>query len=120
MIRFPKKLLLPIKKYLKHEEKKTKKTLEELKKEDPFSNPEHASDNAASDTDAAEQSSHQRIESIQRELSARLAAIGNALRRLRKGKYGTCEKCGKMIPTDRLGVMPTATVCVECEKKRSR
>ena len=120
MIKFPKKLLEPIRKYLMREEKKTKKTLEELKKEDPFSDPEHANDNAASDTEASEQSSHQRIESLQREVRARLAAIGKALSRLKKGKYGTCEKCGKMISTDRLGIMPTATVCVECERKKEK
>ena len=38
-----------------------------------------------------------------------------ALRLIEKGKYGTCERCGKEIPTERLDVRPDATLCVGCQ-----
>ncbi len=38
-----------------------------------------------------------------------------ALRLIEKGKYGTCERCGKEIPTERLDVRPNATLCVTCQ-----
>lgn len=38
-----------------------------------------------------------------------------ALRLIEKGKYGTCERCGKEIPTERLEVRPDATLCVQCQ-----
>jgi DnaK suppressor protein len=38
-----------------------------------------------------------------------------ALRLIEKGKYGTCERCGKEIPTERLDVRPDATLCVTCQ-----
>jgi RNA polymerase-binding transcription factor DksA len=34
------------------------------------------------------------------------------------GKYGICEKCGKMIDTDRLAINPEATTCIDCEKDK--
>ena len=43
-----------------------------------------------------------------------------ALTRIRFGKYGLCERCGKFIDTDRLMIMPETTLCVECEKKREK
>ncbi len=41
--------------------------------------------------------------------------IEAALRLIEKGKYGTCERCGKDIPTERLEVRPDATLCVQCQ-----
>ncbi len=38
-----------------------------------------------------------------------------ALRLIEKGKYGSCERCGKEIPTERLDVRPDATLCVQCQ-----
>lgn len=37
-----------------------------------------------------------------------------ALRRMRDGTFGTCQRCGKPIDPDRLRVVPTATTCVAC------
>ncbi len=38
----------------------------------------------------------------------------HALDRLDLGYYGTCERCGRAIPEDRLEVFPRATLCVPC------
>jgi DnaK suppressor protein len=38
-----------------------------------------------------------------------------AVDRLREGRYGCCEDCGRHIPEGRLRLRPTATRCVECQ-----
>lgn len=117
MFKFPKNVITKIKTYLEDKQKQTEKRLEELKKEDPFSDPARLTDNAASDTEAKEEFGHETISAIQMELSRGLVRIRKALTKIKIGKYGTCENCGKMIDTDRLAIMPTAELCVACEKK---
>jgi len=116
MIKFPKKLLTPIVKYFEREKKKTQKYLSSVEKEDPFTDTDRLIDNAASDTEAKEQSGHLRAESLKKQLLSQLEKIERALFRVKKGKYGSCEKCGKMINTERLSVNPTASLCLKCEK----
>lgn len=89
-----------------------------MDQEDPFSDVRRISDNAAPDSEAAEQEGHERVSALQREVDRRLIQIKKALTRIKIGKYGLCEKCNQMIDTDRLMVMPEATVCVDCEKKK--
>ena len=43
-----------------------------------------------------------------------LAEIDAALERLRLGAYGVCERCGQLIPEERLEVRPVARACVSC------
>jgi len=42
-----------------------------------------------------------------------LDEINHALKAIDSGSYGTCEVCGKDIPTERLQAIPTTTFCVE-------
>ena len=114
---FPKKLLQKIKNYFIKEKEKTIKRLSEIEKEDPFSDPDRLIDNAASDTEAKEESGHDRAMAIKRQLLLKLEKIEKVLRRIKKGKYGFCKKCGAMIDTDRLSIDPTAMLCVKCKKK---
>lgn len=53
--------------------------------------------------------------SIEYSLEIRLKNIGEALERIKKGKYGTCEKCGKEIGADRLKISPEAKSCSKCK-----
>ncbi len=53
---------------------------------------------------------------IEHSLEVRLKNINSALEKIEKGKYGTCEKCGKEIPSERLGAAPEARFCLKCEK----
>jgi DnaK suppressor protein len=41
--------------------------------------------------------------------------VERALERLREGRYGICEGCGRRIPEARLRYQPAATRCVECQ-----
>ncbi len=119
MITFPKKLLEPIRDFLSREEKRLEKRKKVLEKEDPFEDVRRLTDNAASDADAAEQAGHERITALKTELDRKLIQVRKALTMIKIGKYGTCEKCGRMIDTDRLMIYPEATVCVKCKKKEA-
>ena len=119
-IKFPNNLVAPIKKFLHLEESKLSERKKILEKEDPFKDPTRITDNAAIDTDAAEQFGHTNVEGLRREIDRKLIQIRKALSRIKIGKYGVCEKCGKMIDTDRLMVFPEATKCISCEKKKEK
>jgi RNA polymerase-binding transcription factor DksA len=42
--------------------------------------------------------------------------IAEARRALADGNYGVCKGCGAEIPGDRLGAMPEAVRCLECQR----
>lgn len=46
-----------------------------------------------------------------------LAEIADALDRIHKGTFGTCEECSGSIPKTRLKELPYARYCVECARK---
>jgi len=104
-----------IKKTLLAEKESILKRMEDLKKADPFSDPEHVDDNAAVDTDVREQESHQRIEAEIETLEKRLENIAIALEQNEKGMYGVCKRCNKDIPVKRLELIPESIYCVNCE-----
>ncbi len=111
-------LLATIQKNLEAEKKRVLERLEELKAQDPFSSPDRVNDNAASDTDAKEESTHDRYAAMAEEMQVTLSEVESALERISKGTYGVCESCGKMIDSDRLSAIPTAKLCIECSKKQ--
>ena len=112
-----KKLQDELKKKLMHDEARLVKRIEELRKEDPFNDPDHANDNAAIDTDVREQVGHDTIVAQISTLSRRLDNIKRAFKKTLKGKYGQCESCGKLIMIERLQLIPEAKYCIECEKR---
>lgn len=116
MKKYPVELLEKIKKELLGEQEKLKIRLKKLNLEDPFTDTERVNDNAASDTEAKEEVDHERIEALEEDIKKNLTAIDETLQRIKKGSYGFCAKCKKMIDTDRLGIYPTAKFCMSCEK----
>ena len=52
---------------------------------------------------------------LEHNLELRLQSINEALEKIKKGKYGKCEKCGKKISGDRLKIYPEAKDCGKCE-----
>jgi RNA polymerase-binding transcription factor len=116
-IRFPDILLSPIKKFLEKELKEGKRNKKSLKEGDPFNDSNRTSENSLEE-DVDEQIGHFDSEVKVRFLAKRLAQLRKALTRIKVGKYGACEKCGKMIDTDRLAIRPEATTCIDCEKER--
>lgn len=102
---------------LQKEKQKSLDQVVELKKDDPFADPDHASDNAAVDTDVREQVGHDTIEAQIKDLEKRVVDIDSALKRISKNQYGKCDRCGKAIPQARLKLIPEAAFCIDCEKK---
>lgn len=119
-VKFPNSLIEPIRRALHLEAQKLSHRKSDLEKEDPFKDPARLTDNAAADTDAAEQFGHHNVEGLKKEIDRKLIQIRKALSRIRIGKYGICEKCGRMIDTDRLMVFPEATVCIKCKKEKEK
>jgi DnaK suppressor protein len=55
-------------------------------------------------------------EMVRRE-TIRLQEVENALRRIERGEYGICTKCGEDISAPRLRVRPEARLCVGCASR---
>ena len=55
--------------------------------------------------------------SIEYSLESRLRDINLALEKIKKGKYGKCEKCRKEISKARLKVCPEAKTCSKCKTR---
>lgn len=53
---------------------------------------------------------------IEHNLELRLRDINLALEKIKKDKYGKCEKCGKKISEERLKIYPAARDCGKCKK----
>lgn len=119
-IHFPASLLEPVGDFLKASLASLRINRKKISTEDPFNDKSRIFDNAATDTEAEEQFGHARVSAIKDELNKKARQIKKALKRVREGKYGICEDCGKMIDTDRLAIFPEATMCVTCEKKREK
>jgi RNA polymerase-binding transcription factor DksA len=97
---------------LLNEKAKIEKEITTLKKDDPFSDPDHANDNAAVDNDVREQDWHQNIEAQINDMEKRLSDIKLALTKIEKGRYGICEKTNRPIPESRLELVPEARFLV--------
>lgn len=117
---FPSDLLNQIRVHLEEEKKSVVSRIDELVSQDPFSDPDRVLDNAASDNEASEENNHDRFTAMVEELKERRDQIDQALMRVADGTYGSCQQCGEMIDTDRLGILPMATLCKNCEEKRKK
>jgi len=115
---FPDDVLSQIRLHLEEEKQRVLARISELSAQDPFSDPERTNDNAASDMEATEESSHDRFAALIEQLKVELADIDEALIRIGQGKYGFCSNCSAMIDTDRLAILPTATLCLSCESTK--
>lgn len=117
MNQFPAEVLVRLRLHLEDEKKRLLARMGELSVQDPFTDPDRANDNAASDTEANEESNHDRVSALVDELKHHIESVEKALRRVSDGTYGFCSVCHEMIDTDRLSVLPTATLCVMHEKE---
>ena len=117
MKKFPANLLEPIRRFLEVELLRLKRTKKEMNENDPFSDSSRTMENSLEE-DLDEQIEHFDKEIKIKFLGKRMVQLRKALTRLKLGKYGICEVCGKMIDTDRLSINPEATTCIKCEKAK--
>lgn len=52
--------------------------------------------------------------------SVYLRQLDEALKRIERGTYGTCEDCGGKIPVKRLEAFLAARLCIDCKTKQER
>lgn len=120
MIKFPASVLGQIRGYLEQKYKDAEHQIRELRKEDPFEESDRLLDRASDDSEASAKAGHERVAALQQQMNMVLVQTRKALTKIKIGKYGICENCKKMIDTDRLAAMPTAVLCLNCEKKREK
>lgn len=120
MVSFPNEVLEGLRLHLEEEKKRVTHEMQDLSLQDPFTNTDRARDNTASDTEASEESSHDRFVAMVDQLKDKLADVDAALLRIANGTYGYCTNCANMIDTDRLAILPTATLCLSCEQRRKK
>ena len=58
--------------------------------------------------------------SLSNNLRDLLEKVDSALRRIKAGTYGTCERCGKSIDKARLRALPYSVLCIDCKKLEER
>ena len=54
-----------------------------------------------------------RLISVVRALRSNLRDVDRAITKMDAGTYGTCERCGDQISTERLEALPWAVLCIE-------
>lgn len=118
-VNYPKEVLQPVKQHLLTRLLGLQRRKKDLDAEDPFKDTNRLEDNAL-DADAAEKVGHMQASAMKAAVDRSIIQIRKALAQIKIGKYGVCERCGKMIDTDRLMILPETTLCVECEKKREK
>ncbi len=64
-------------------------------------------------SDVAEQATNL---ALRHHLEELLKEIDRAILRAEKGTYGSCERCAKRIDAERLRIVPSASLCIECAK----
>lgn len=90
--------------------------LKRLKKDDPMMSTDRSLI-VEPGTDAGVLFGHEQVVVLEQRLKRDLAEIESALKKVKKGTYGKCEKCGKLIDPKRLEVKPSAIYCLADEQK---
>ena len=85
-----------------------------LRSEDPLSTEDRALI-VEPGTDAGVLSGHERVVVLEQRLKRDLKEIESALKKIKNGTYGKCERCKKPIEIRRLEVKPEAVYCLKCE-----
>ena len=119
-----KKILQQLKEKLEKEKEIVKKQLQSFAKEDkklkgdwdtrfPRLDEETGGSNLEKAADEVEE--YGALLPIEFSLENKLKDINSALEKIKKGKYGICEKCKKSISLERLKAFPTAKTCKKCK-----
>lgn len=66
---------------------------------------------------AVEREGEEVLEQLGQSGQIEILRIRAALKRIRKGEYGTCAQCGDAISELRLAVLPDAPLCAPCATK---
>jgi DnaK suppressor protein len=116
-----KKLINELKKKLEKEKIALIKELESFATEDTKPKgdwdtryPKYDGGNLEEEADEAQE--YDKLLSLEYSLELKLKDVNSALEKIKKGKYGLCEKCAKKIDEKRLQACPEAKLCMKCKK----
>ena len=115
-----KKLIEELKQKLEKEKGSLEKELKSFADEDSKSKgdwgtryPKFEGGNLESEADEVQE--YEKLLSVEYNLEKRLRDVNLALEKIKKDKYGKCEKCGKPIDIARLEACPEAKFCIKCK-----
>lgn len=57
---------------------------------------------------------------VVRNMGRAMEELRRAMEKADEGSYGVCDDCGGPIAPERLEVMPSAILCIECKRKREQ
>lgn len=117
MLNLPQKTFDRIKSILLRQQREIEKELTSIEKDDPVKNTGLAGSSEPG-TESWLADVHGRAVALKQNLQQVLIRTRQALSNLRKGSYGKCERCSKLIEAERLLAIPTATLCLACSKKK--
>lgn len=102
---------------LKNFSKKDKGSAENWNTSFPEWNKNEETGDSFSETNADEFEEYDALLSVEYALEIKLRDINSALRKLKQGRYGICEKCQKNISQNRLRICPDARFCLKCKPR---
>lgn len=81
--------------------------------------------NFGDDIDSGDEETDETEEAVNNEstkelLKTRLHAVEDALEKIEKGTYGTCESCGKELSERMIEIDPESRLCRECKQDEPR
>lgn len=126
MVKINEKFLQKLKEKLNDEKKSLENELKKFAKKDkkpkgdwdtsfPLFNGETGG--AALEMAADEIEEYSNLLPIEHSIEIHLQNIDLVLRKIKKGKYGICEKCKKEIEIKRLKIYPEARTCLKCQRE---
>ena len=89
--------------------------IKRLRHDDPFTSTDRSLI-VEPGTDAGVLFGHEQVVILEQRLKNDLREIETALKKIKKGTYGKCERCAKPIEPARLEAKPSAIYCLEDEK----
>jgi len=120
-----KKLLQELKENLENKKEELEKMLKSFAKKDKklpgdwdtrFPSWDGETGSAALEKAADQVEEYSTLLPIEYSLELRLKNINLALEKIKKGKYGMCEKCKKPIDVERLKISPETRFCKKCKE----
>ncbi len=108
-----KPIVSEIKEILINKQRQLQEELLELDRDDPVL-ANYVADVSELGTESWEADVHTKLVLVKNNLNQMYLRIGDCLKMIKEGTYGSCEKCGKEISVERLKAFPTATACFKC------
>jgi len=119
-----KKLLKELKEKLEKEKSQSEEELKKFAKKDEklkgdwdtrYPKWDGEAGSSSLETMADELEEYESLLPVEHVLELKLRDIDSALEKIKKEKYGICEKCGKEIDIERLKTIPEARFCLKCK-----